>query len=284
MLSRAWRSVRKYFARSLASKPLATSDGRSNVDSPSSSSTSRFRTPAGAASANLLTISASFPALRDHGREAPTTLPGANVLRKRRRDGQLVNNNNGCPRCGTYGPSTCSPASAPLIHADTGFRRAFRRCSCRRGREGVRQGGRVRSGARRRDSRLSVTTAHGSHGALRLREVDADALPRRSGLAHVRLHGARRHRPLRHDREGAHDRAPGSRGVHLPSVQPRPDPHRDREHHASGRPRPAPDRSGLARPDHRCDRSRTSPRPPPGTALRGRAATGGNRSSVGGTT
>ncbi len=81
---------------------------------------------------------------------------------------------------------------------------------------------------------------HRDHGPVRLRQVHADALPGRPGHGHLRAGAARRHRPDRAARPGAHQGPPGADRLRLPVVQPAAAAHRRAEHHAAAGPgRPA---------------------------------------------
>ena len=99
--------------------------------------------------------------------------------------------------------------------------------------EDLRRQARPRCARSTRRRRVRARRVHRDHGPVGLGQVDAAALPRRSRLAHERPGVPRRHRPQRALREGAHAGPPRPHRLRLPDVQPHPDAHRAREHHAA---------------------------------------------------
>ena len=111
--------------------------------------------------------------------------------------------------------------------------RQRRRGPGRRRHQGLRQGRSRGPCARRRHRRLRDRSLHRDHGPVGLGQVDAHALARRPRLAHERFGLDRRRRARHAQREEAHAAAPRPHRLHLPVVQPHPDAHRGREHHAA---------------------------------------------------
>ena len=105
--------------------------------------------------------------------------------------------------------------------------------------------------ARRRRRRVRARRVHRDHGPVGFGQVHAAALHRRARHAHVGPGVPRRHRSLVAQREEAHADAPRPDRLHLPDVQPHPDAHRDREHHAADGARRPRRRPGVARPHRR---------------------------------
>ena len=144
----------------------------------------------------------------------------------------------------------------------------------RRRREGLRQGRGRGPGPRRRHRRLRGRPLHRHHGPVGLGQVDADAQPRRARHAHRRARCAIGDTDLAHaQRPQAHAAAPRPRRLRLPGVQPRPDAHRGREHHAADARSPAASPTGRgsttsSRPSVSADRLDA----PPVGALRWSAA------------
>ena len=149
--------------------------------------------------------------------------------------------------------------------------------ACGRGRVRTRRSAPVRrrrDGGRRAERRLArhpEGAAHGGHGTVGLRQVDAHAHPRRSRPADLRQRVDRRHRHHRDGRPAAHAPAPQPHRLHLPVLQPLADADRRGERDASARPRRREDRQGV---DRRGRRQGRPGRPPPSPALGavGRAA------------
>ena len=115
-------------------------------------------------------------------------------------------------------------------------------------------------------------------GPVGLRQVDADAHPRRPGQAHLGRGLGRRRGHHRARRHGAHEAAPRPHRLHLPVLQPAPDADGGREHRAAAQARrrlagrgvagrAGPDRrarataSRTARPSCRAASSSASPSP-----------------------
>ena len=94
--------------------------------------------------------------------------------------------------------------------------------------------GRCRSRrARRGECLLRARPFQRDHGPVRVRQVDADAHPRRARPTHVGLRGARRRRDLGPRRRRPDQAAPRQARLHLPVLQPDPGPHRRGEHRAA---------------------------------------------------
>ena len=87
--------------------------------------------------------------------------------------------------------------------------------------------------ARRRHASASRGPVHRDHGPLGLRQVDAAARARRPRPADLGRGLPRRHRDHLAQGQGAHPAAPRPDRLHLPVVQPAPDPDRGREHRAA---------------------------------------------------
>ena len=107
---------------------------------------------------------------------------------------------------------------------------------------------------------IAARPPHRRHGPVGLRQVDADAHPRRPRPAHVgRGHGRRRrhHAPRR---RRAHAAAPRPHRLHLPVLQPAADAHGGREHRAAAQARRRQAGPGVARRARRHGRPRRAPR------------------------
>ena len=148
-----------------------------------------------------------------------------------------------------------------------------RRRTRRAGDQDLRPGRHRGARARRCRRRVRARALHRDHGPVRLGQVDVAALHRRPRPAHERRGVPRRRRARAALREAAHEGPPRQDRVRLPGVQPDPDAHRAREHHAADGARGPRPRQGVARPR---DRHGRPPRPadaPAVGALRRPAAT-----------
>ncbi len=108
------------------------------------------------------------------------------------------------------------------------------------------------------DVDLRRLAVHRHHGPIRLRQVDADALRRRSRHLDQRSGVHRRHRPQHAERPPTHRAATRPGRLHLPGLQPRPDADRHREHHAAADARRSQARPRLVAVGDRHRRSRRS--------------------------
>src|SRR5215211_5203101 len=114
-------------------------------------------------------------------------------------------------------------------------------------------------------------------GAVRLRQVDADAHPRRPRPARQRHRDDRRDRHHGARRRRADQAAPQPHRVHLPVLQPAPDAHRGGEHPPPARDRQGASRCRLARGGHAQGRAHGPAHAPSGRALGRPAAARGGR-------
>ena len=166
------------------------------------------------------------------------------------------------------------PASTPQepSHECDACQRARSRgrpCGRRREVLRLRRHGGGRSGRRHR--RLRPRPADGHHGPVRVGQVHPDALHGRARHPHVGAGVRGRRGPAHAGRQGAHPAPARPARVHLPGLQPHPDAHRAREHHAPRRAGRARARSAVARPRGRHRRARGPPHPPAERAV-GRSA------------
>ena len=120
--------------------------------------------------------------------------------------------------------------------------------------------------------RVQARPVHRDHGPVRVRQVDAHALPRRPRRRHQRRRLRRRHRHHHAGRQAAHPAAPRRGRLRLPGVQPAPDADRDREHHAADGHRRPQARPGVARHGRRPHRPARPARAPAERAVRWAAA------------
>ena len=140
--------------------------------------------------------------------------------------------------------------------------------------EGLRHRRRRGPRPRRRDRLVRDRQVHGDHGPVRIRQVDAAALPRRPRRTDIGRDLRRRHLSGRARRQAAHRAPPHQDRLRLPGVQPDPDAHRRREHPPADDARRRDRRRRVDRPGHHHGRTRRPAAPPPERALRRAAATG----------
>ena len=110
----------------------------------------------------------------------------------------------------------------------------------------LRRGRRRRRRARRGERRVRARPLQRDHGALGLRQVDADAHPRRARPPDLGLGSARRRRDLGPRRRRPDQAAPRQARLHLPVLQPDPGAHRRGEHRAAALDRRPQGRRRLA--------------------------------------
>ena len=122
----------------------------------------------------------------------------------------------------------------------------------------LRRGRRRRRRARRGERRVRARPLQRDHGALGLRQVDADAHPRRARPPDLRLGSARRRRDLGPRRRRPDQAAARQARLHLPVLQPDPGAHRRGEHRAAAVDRGPQGRRRLAAPAGRDGRARAT--------------------------
>jgi TnpA family transposase len=140
------------------------------------------------------------------------------------------------------------------------------------------QGVRARRGggdsARQGERRVPRGRVHGGDGAVRIGQVDADALHSRARHADVGAGVPRRPRAEFVDGPSADDAAPDRGRLRVPGVQPGADADRTGEHHAPARPCRHSSRRGVARYRGHHGRPGRPADAPSGRAVRRSAAAG----------
>ena len=124
---------------------------------------------------------------------------------------------------------------------------------------------------------VSPSRADRDHGPVRLRQVDADAHPRRARPAHLRLRDAGRDAARQPERHRDHEAAPQAHRLHLPVLQPASDAERGGEHPPAALDRRREARQGGVRGAARARRAHGPAHPPPVRALGRPAAAGRGR-------
>ena len=120
--------------------------------------------------------------------------------------------------------------------------------------------------------RVPTRRVHRRDGAVRLRQVDPDAHPRRARRAHHRAGLDRRRGDHRHERRRAHAAASAPHRLHLPVLQPAPDAHGGAERGSAAVDRGREAREGVGRRGDPPGRTRRAAHPQAVRAVRRPAA------------